>query len=213
MEKVSQSPPSDSNSQVVYIPHHSVVRQSSATTRVRVVFPSLTTNGTSLNQHLLPGPKLQTDLFEILLRWRQYQYVYTADVAKMYKQIWFDPRDRDYQRIIWNSNASTTPQEYRLLTVTYGTASAPFLAFSVVKQLLHDDGESFPLAIPILRDNIYVDDLLFGAEDKPLLRQMREQVCALLLRGGFNLRKWASNQSDLLTDIPDHDHGLACNKI
>jgi len=59
-----------------------------------------------------------------------------------------------------------------------------------------------------LRDNIYVNDLLFGAEDKPLLRQMRKQVCALLLRGGFNLRKWASNQSDLLTDIPDHDHGL-----
>lgn len=58
-----------------------------------------------------------------------------------------------------------------------------------------------------------MDDVLFGAEDVPLLRQARDQVCSLLQRGGFKLRKWASNQAELLNDIPSDDHGLACTKI
>lgn len=47
----------------------------------------------------------------------------------------------------------------------------------------------------------------------PLLRQTRDQVSALLNRGGFRLRKWASNRSELLTDIPSEDHGVACSKL
>ncbi|XP_029176753.1 uncharacterized protein LOC114944863 [Nylanderia fulva] len=214
MEKVSVSSKSNSVPQTVYIPHHAVVRNSSSTTRLRVVFnaSSLTSNGSSLNTHLLQGPKLQTNIFDIILCWRQYQYVYTADIAKMYRQIVVDPRDQDYQRILWNTEGSKIPQAFRLKTVTYGTASAPFLALRVLKQLLHDEGESFPLASSILRDHIYVDDVLFGAEDILLLRQTRDQVCALLQRGGFQLRKWTSNKSELLTDISSQNHGsLAIN--
>lgn len=81
-----------------------------------------------------------------------------------------------------------------------------------MKQLVRDDGDAFPLAVPILQDNIYVDDVLFGAEDVPLLLRSREQVCNLLANGRFTLRKWASNRSELLNDIPSEDHGLACEK-
>lgn len=97
----------------------------------------------------------------------------------------------------------------------YGTASAPFLALRVLKQLIQDEGDAFPLAVPILQDHIYVDDVLFGAEDIPLLResQTRDQLCSLLDRGKFKLRKWASNQSILLDNLPSDDHGLACDKM
>ncbi|XP_029162380.1 uncharacterized protein LOC114933964 [Nylanderia fulva] len=75
-------------SQEVYLPHHPVIRDSSVTTRLRVVFnaSSLTTNSTSLNNHLLTGPKLQADLSAVILRWRQFRYVYAADITKMYRQ-------------------------------------------------------------------------------------------------------------------------------
>ncbi|XP_011883990.1 PREDICTED: uncharacterized protein LOC105571129 [Vollenhovia emeryi] len=129
----------------------------------------------------------------------------------MYRQIWIDSRDRDYQRILWG-NDSDELQEYQLLTVTYGTTAAPFLALRVLKQLICDEGGSFPLAAQILQSDVYVDDVLFGAEDVPLLRRSREQVCALLAKGGFTLRKWASNRSSLLADISEEDHGLACNR-
>ena len=94
--------PLSESSQCVNIPHHPVIRDDSATTHLRVVFnaSSLTSNGKSLNDNLLPGPKLQTDLAAVIMRWRQFRYVYSADVAKMYRQILVDPRDTDYQRIL-----------------------------------------------------------------------------------------------------------------
>lgn len=208
MRRVS-SPLSDSR--CVYIPHHPVIRDSSITTRLRVVF-NASSPTTSLNDHLLTGPKLQTDLAAVILRWRQFRYVYSADIAKMYRQILVDSRDINYQRILWITNNFESTQTYQLLTVTYGTASAPFLALRVLRQLIQDDGESFPLAVSVLQDHIYVDDVLFGADDIPLLRQIRDQICALLNRGKFELRKWSSNSAKFLSDIAIENHGLACSK-
>ncbi|XP_011261119.3 uncharacterized protein LOC105254264 [Camponotus floridanus] len=152
MQKVQ--PPIKPQSQMVYLPQHPVIRATSSTTRLRVVFnaSSLTTNGTSLNSHLEIGSKLQTEITSILLRWRQHKYVYMADIAKMYQQILIDPRDRNYQRIVWYNQDQIAIQDYQLSTVTYGTASAPFLALRVLKQLLTDEGAAFPLAAPIFQD-------------------------------------------------------------
>jgi len=201
-------------SQCIYIPHHPVIRDSSSTTRLRVVFnaSSLTSNSTSLNDHLLTGQKLQIDLATVIMRWRRFRYVYSADIAKMYRQIHVDTRDVDYQRILWCDSESGSVRDYQLTTVTYGTAAAPFLALRVLRQLTQDEGHSFPLAVTVLRNHIYVDDLLFGADNVQLLRETRTQACELLGKGHFRLRKWSSNSSQLLHDIPTEDHGLACSK-
>ncbi|XP_029159115.1 uncharacterized protein LOC114931307 [Nylanderia fulva] len=202
------------SAQHVYIPHHPVIRDSSLTTRLRVVFnaSSRTTNSTSLNDHLHADPKLQTELSAVILRWRQFRYVYATDIAKMYRQIRVDSRDIDFQRILWSADCSDTGQAYQLTTVTYGTACAPFLALRVIKQLVTDESSSFPLAAPVLHENIYVDNVLFGADDIPLLKQTRDQVCTLLGRGRFELRKWSSNSAALLNDIEVDNHGLACDR-
>ncbi|XP_071652907.1 uncharacterized protein [Temnothorax longispinosus] len=75
MLKIPSTEPRVEPRNLYYIPHHAVLRADSATTRLRVVFNASckTTNGTSLNDHLLVGSKLQTDLTEIILQWRQYR--------------------------------------------------------------------------------------------------------------------------------------------
>lgn len=206
---------SDANVQEVYYPHHPVVRDTSSTTKLRVVFNAScpTSNGQSLNDYLLTGRKLQTELPSIILRWRTHKYVYTADMAKMFRQIWINPLDLDYQRILWRSDKSQPISAYQLLTVTYGTASAPFLAMRVIQQVNRDEGKNYPLAVPILQRNIYVDDVLFGADDLVLARQTREQVTRLLKSGGFHLRKWASNCPELLKNDKSGDHELATDRL
>lgn len=101
---------------VYYIPHHAVVRASSDTTRLRVVFNASCriASGKSLNDHLLVGLKLQIDLSAIILQWRQFRYVYSADIAKMYRQIRVDERDTHYQRILWRDSPSDPVKEYHL---------------------------------------------------------------------------------------------------
>ncbi|CAL1671717.1 unnamed protein product [Lasius platythorax] len=203
----------DSNSHVkpVYIPHHPVQREDSLTTRLRVVFnaSSVTSTGASLNDCLLGRPKLQRDIAEILIRWRQHRYVYIADIAKMFRQILVHPDDADYQRIVWRPNKSGPVKIYRLLTVTYGTACAPYLALRVLLQLAKDENDHFPEAAQVLRDNTYVDDVLFGSDDIATAFAIRDQLNTLMSRGGFHLRKWAANHDDLVRDIPDKNYETA----
>ncbi|XP_077264770.1 uncharacterized protein LOC143898862 [Temnothorax americanus] len=130
----------------------------------------------------------------------------------MYRQILVDSRDINYQRILWRRSPHDVIIIFLLLTVTYGQACAPFLALAVLEQLTIDEGKHFPLAIPILRKHIYIDDAVFGADDKLHIRQIRDQLVALLKRGGFELKKWASNSPSLLDDIDVADHGLAGKK-
>lgn len=82
------------------------------------------------------GPTIQGKLFEHLLRFRTHKYVITADIEKMYRQIWIHPDDRQYQKIFWlYENRIRT---FQLNIVTFEVSSAPFLAIrieNIVQQL------------------------------------------------------------------------------
>ncbi|XP_037809281.1 uncharacterized protein LOC119602029 [Lucilia sericata] len=58
--------------EIYYLPHHAVLKDSSITTKLRVVFDgsSKTSNGKSLNDNILKGPILQQDLVAVILRYR-----------------------------------------------------------------------------------------------------------------------------------------------
>lgn len=201
--------------QRVYLTHHPVLREDSTTTRLRVVFNASmpTSNGSSLNDHLLVGPKLQADIRDILIKWRDPLYVFSADITKMFRQIWVAPNDTYYQLILFRPRPDGPSQTYRLLTVTYGEASSPYLANRVIKQLVEDEGASYPLAVSILRDQIYVDDTLFGADDLTLAKEKRYQTTELAKAGGFVLSKWASNCPELLNDIDVKHHAISADKM
>lgn len=189
-----------------YLPHHTVIKDTSTTTKLRVVFNASqpTSNNRSLKDCLLTGPKLQQDLTTILTRWRKHEFVFTADIAKMYRQILIHPADRDLQRIVWRDG--TTQQyltDYRLHTVTYGTASAPYLAIRTLLQLAEDERTECPLGAAVLEQDTYVDDILSGGSDLPTAHAMKSQLRLLLMAGGFELRKWTSNHPVLLADIPE----------
>ncbi|XP_033318735.1 uncharacterized protein LOC117216263 [Bombus bifarius] len=89
-----------------YLSHHGVIKESSDTTKLWVVFDgsASSTTGVSLNDALHTGPKLQEDLRNILLRFRSFQYVLTGDIEKMYRQFIIRPEDRTYPKILWRAD-------------------------------------------------------------------------------------------------------------
>jgi hypothetical protein len=192
-------PASDREPQpVFYLPHHGVVRESSSTTKLRVVF-----NGSSLNDHLHIGEKLQTDLADVVLWWRQFRYVFSSDIEKMFRQILVSQDDWDFQRILWTTDLSLSPAIYQLVTVTYGLASAPYLALRVLKQLTQDEGHRFPLAVDILRRGMYLDDAFGGSDTPEEAQQVLKQLDSLCMAGGFKLQKWTSNDDSILNQLSD----------
>ncbi|XP_018405248.1 PREDICTED: uncharacterized protein LOC108781691 [Cyphomyrmex costatus] len=200
--------------QIVYLPHHHVIKESSSTTKLRVVFngSAPSSNKISLNDLQMTGPKLQADLPLLLTSWRIHRYVYCADIEKMYRQILVHEADIDYQRILYRTSTSEEMSEFQLLTVTYGTASAPFLALRVLQQLAQDEGDKYPYGKSVVLNNTFVDDCLFGSDTIEMTQRIRDQLIGLLQQGKFELRKWVSNSSELLDDIVESNFGLACSK-
>ena len=194
-------PPDDSNSSSdgYYLPHHAVVKSSSLTTKTRVVFDgsAKTSSGISLNETLLVGPTIQDDLFSIVLRFRSFVYALTADIQQMYRQVRVAQEDSKFQKIIWRFNPNESIKTYSLNTVTFGTACAPFLAIRTLHKLAEDECESHPTASQVLKRDFYVDDLLTGAQTLQEALKLRNDLINLLQKGGFNLRKWASNHPSL----------------
>lgn len=192
---------------VCYLPHHGVLREASSSTKLRVVFngSSPLPSGDSLNAHLHAGPNLLPMLADILLRWRRHRYVLAADVEKMFRQINVHPQDQDLQRILWRKEPRGSVQEFKLKTVTYGLACAPFLAIRTLRQLADDEETSTPLGAAVLRQDIYMDDILTGAESLERAQELRRQVATICTAGGFPLKKWSSNEASLLANLPRED--------
>ncbi|XP_073831493.1 uncharacterized protein [Musca autumnalis] len=198
-------PSSSSSSRTnYYLPHHAVVKPDRASTKVRVVFnaSSPSSSGLSLNDILHTGPILQSDLTMLILRWRFFRYVFNADIEKMYRQILVHPEDAKFQRILFRSTPNEEVQDFQLQTVTFGVNSAPYLAIRVLHQLADDILSELPRASDILRNFMYVDDVLGGAHSISLALSSIQELQSALKSAGFSLRKWTANVKDILTDIP-----------
>ncbi|XP_070139999.1 uncharacterized protein [Drosophila kikkawai] len=91
---------------------------------------------------------------------------------------------------------------YALTTLTFGTASAPFMVIRVIQQLAKDEQGSFPKAEEVLRDEIYVDDILSGGPTIEDAEDKRAHVSGAIKSACMELRKWSSNEESLLQSIP-----------
>jgi len=69
-----------------YLLHHCVFKMVGQVSKIRIVFDASchSSSGVSLNDALLMGPTVQQDLISILMRFRFFTYVITADIIKMY---------------------------------------------------------------------------------------------------------------------------------
>lgn len=161
--------------------------------------------GISLNECLSVGPTLQEDLFSILLRFRTFQYVITADIAQMYRQVLIDESQTSLQTIFWRADPTEEVAAFELKTVTYGTACASFLAVRAMQELASIYASIYPVGSITIVNDFYVDDLLSGADTEQEIRTLRNETIKILSSGGFHLRKWASNYPKLLQDIPHAD--------
>ncbi|GFW75351.1 DUF1758 domain-containing protein [Trichonephila clavipes] len=199
MREISQE--RDDEAPNCYIPYHMVINEKSTTTKCRVVFNVLRLkqkNGKSLIDVLITGPKLQTEIFIHLIKFRSYRVAFAADIEEIYRQILISDKDCKYQRIVWRPTPSDPLKSFELLTIT---SCAPFLASRTLRQLYLDEEQNFPLAAKIARENIYIDDLLSGADTEVEAKSIIIEIQNLMKSGGFILRKWSSSHPKAFEDL------------
>ncbi|XP_073944254.1 uncharacterized protein [Choristoneura fumiferana] len=193
------------NSEHFVIPHHGIFKR--GTDKIRVVFDGSgrSSTGVSLNQCLHSGQPLQNDITKIILNFRRHQVVFTTDIKMMFRQTFVHPDDRKYQLILWREDPSHDVQVYELNTNTYGLRSSPFIAIRTVLLLADDWEVSHPNshAAHVMRRDIFVDDILTGADSVAEAQQLKQELIALTGSAGYELRKWSSNSRELLRDLPE----------
>ncbi|GFY54030.1 DUF5641 domain-containing protein [Trichonephila inaurata madagascariensis] len=88
-----------------------------------------------------------------------------------------------------------TISDYILLSVTYGAACASFLAIRTVHQSSIDYAFQFLTASRLYFCNFCVDNLLIGAHSVQKATQFVDDLKRILAKGGYTIRKRASNCS------------------
>ena len=84
-EQVPDQDMSKVPSQFFYMPMHLVIKESSTTTKLRIVFDASekSSTGILLNDTLQVGPTFYPSLTDILIRFRSFKIAVSSDISKM----------------------------------------------------------------------------------------------------------------------------------
>lgn len=184
-----------------YLPHHAVLKKTSVSTKLRVMFDGSCKFGCSAKDILLVGPVVQFDLISILLKFRTFKYVFTSDIVKMYRQILVQHHQISLQRILWRENDNEPITTYELKTLTYDTASASYIAIRCFKYLAELNLTHSPLGAKAIISDCYVNNLLTGVNSLEEAIIKRNQIIKSLQSGQFKLSKCSANHPRLLEDL------------
>ena len=199
-----------------YLPHHAVINPKKPD-KLRVVFDCAAVfGGESLNKHLLQGPNIVSGLLGILLRFRQKPVAITADVEDMFLQVKVPEMDQRALRFLWwpEGEPRHRAAEYRLTVHPFGAVSSPFCASFALKKTAILYGPEYPAAVTkAVMNSFYVDDCLLSVGTPGEACELVEQLSQLLMRSGFKLTKWLSNNHDVLSTIPASDKSSSLKEL
>ena len=190
-----------------YLPHFPVIRLDRETTKTRVVFDAAAKfGGTALNDMIYQGPKLQQELFNVLLRFRRNPIALVCDISEMYLRIQIAPADRPYHRFLWRDlDTDRPPTEYEFSRVVFGINASPFMAQFVTQEHARQNATVYPLAAETVLESTYMDDSMDSVIDESTACELYRQLSELWKKAGMDARKWMSNSAMVLSKIPSED--------
>ena len=123
----------------------------------------------------------------------------------MFNQVGVNPEDRNLLRFLWwkQGDLPTDPDEYRMTTHLFGATSSPACAMFALQETANNYEDMFgKTAAEFVRRDFYVDDGLTSAPDIGSAVDLAKTTVNLCAKGGFNLHKFASNEPDVLKQLP-----------
>ena len=199
--EVVDSPSSDENDRVHYLPHHGVVRQDKTTSKLRIVYDaSAKTSGPSLNECLYTGPSFGQSIFDILLRFRFHRVALAGDIEKAFLMVSVQEKDRDTLRFLWTRDVNGAVPELvvlRFTRVVFGVNCSPFLLNATIDHHMRKYQEVDPLFVDKFLSSIYVDDVSLGSNDVESTYELYLKSKSRLAEAGFKLRKFVTNSEEL----------------
>ncbi|XP_055539263.1 uncharacterized protein LOC129726499 [Wyeomyia smithii] len=170
--------------------------------KIRLIWDAAAKVGeVSFNSRLLKGPDLLVALPTVLSQFRQFPVALTGDVMEMFHQLRMRFPDCQSQRFLFRFCSSDNPQVYVMDVATFGACCSPASA-QYVKNLNADEFASdYPRAADAIKKKHYVDDYLDCFKTIEEAITVVNEVRLVQSRGGFTLRRFLSNEPEVLRGI------------
>ena len=114
--------------------------------------------------------------------------------------------DQEYNRFLWRGNNNVhKPDVFEFDRVLFGVDSSPFQAQYVLRQHAKKFQGDFPMAADTILYSTYMDDSMDSIRNEGQAVELYKQLSQLLSAAGMYARKWISNSSKVLENIPLQD--------
>ena len=192
IRKMSESEIENWDGPVRYVDHREVFKEGS-TTPVRIVINSSFHVGRefSLNDILMKGPNVLTNLLEILIRWRLHPVGFVADIAKMYHNVKTGKLEANLRRLLWrNYEQDRSPDVYCFEVVTFGDRPAGCIVVSALKATADMFSSISEKGAQVLKQDSYMDDIASGDHTLKDSKELASKIEEIALQGGFKFKKF-----------------------
>ena len=169
------------------LPHFPVIRLDKSTTKVRIVFDAAAQHkGLSLNSCINPGPKLQRELLDVLLRFRRHPVAIVCDIQEMYLQIRINAEDQPYLRFLWRDpHSEEPPRVYQFERLVFGLNASPFIAHLVAQDHAKKYLSTCPLGAEAILQSTYMDDTLDSVVNEKDAVQLYRELSKIWTEAGY----------------------------
>ena len=170
--------------------------------KVRVIFDvSAKYKIDSLNNHLLKGPDLISNLVSILIQFRLGKYAVTADMKQMFHQVKVKKSDQDALRFLCRFLKTTKPQEYAMTVHLFGKNDSPCCSNYALRQCAKDQLQ-YENVIKCVDNNFYKDDFVKSTSSEKFILQICQEIIKVLVSANFRLHKWITNSLLVCETLP-----------
>ena len=175
----------------------------------RLVFDSAASyGGTSLNSKMLSGPDENNRLRDVLLRFREGECGFIADVEAMFYQFHVDPQHRDYMRFWWweNNDPSKPLILYRARVHIFGNTGSPAVSNRAFRLTTDKaDPQPDPEVKKYIEKHFYVDDGCGSASSAKGAIKIIQGARDTLSQFGIRLHKIVASDPEVVMAFPESE--------
>ena len=194
-----------------YIPHHPVLNPHKPEKVRRVCNAAAKYQGVSLNDMLLTGPDLLQSLIGIIFRFREHEIALSADIEAMFMQVEALPADAKCLRFLWKGENQNV-EVYEYTRHIFGAKSSPTCANYALHQTARDNESEDSAIRKLIFRNFYMDDFLKSVKTAEEAQFIYDNLKCTMLKGGFKLTKWVSNDEKVNDHFPEEDRSTKAVK-
>lgn len=97
-------------------------------------------------------------------------------------------------KLMW-LNEQGKLETYKMTSVPFGTTCSPFLLAVVLQYHLEQNENKYPV-VKLMKNQIYVDDLVTTVNSKDELRRLKEEAELLMADCSMMLLKWRTSENE-----------------